>query len=53
MNLMCVELAKSPSGVSRMVRIICFGISVVLWDCGFYNTSLDTMPSLAPPPIRR
>ena len=22
MNLMCVELAKSPSGVSRMVRVL-------------------------------
>ena len=30
MNLMCVELAKSPSGVSRMVQII-----LIFWDqCG-------------------
>ena len=30
MNLMCVELAKSPSGVSRMVRIM-----LKFWDqCG-------------------
>ena len=54
--LMCVELATSPSGVSMME----------LWEwplwCGSlglrqghstHPSSQDTLPSLAPPPIRR
>ena len=52
--LMCVELATSPSGVSMVQQMVhvCPGVLMTcpMWT---YPPSQDTLPSLAPPPIRR
>ena len=53
--LMCVELATSPSGVSMMGWRMCslWGGILDYRQHPMHPTSQDTLPSLAPPPIRR
>ena len=55
--LTCVELATSPSGVSTMVWekwcLCCGSLGLRLQQQSTHLPSQDTLPSLAPPPIRR